>query len=574
MATRNRGLTLICSMLVALSMLPGLAPRAAAQQETEPQMVAALRTINLYRSWLGIAPLTVDPALQRAAEAHVEYYRLNFGDPNLSGMGLHNETPGKPGFTGVTFQDRAVAAGYTGWVNENAGLSGSMTWSLDWFINTIGHRLTLLDPRYTNIGLAAINEGDKKFEIIDLGSGPNWQDTVDNPSWAAWPPNGVTGVPLSFAGEAPNPFPSASYPVGSPITLKYFGAGALELTSATISTGGQAVPSFATVGNGWLSSNTVQLAANTPLEPGTIYDVRVTGRANGTPFERVWSFTTTQGDDPLALGGAGGVPPSAPLPPGLAAADPLVQQLWVGSDGPVASGAVARSWLWGPDVWLGTAEPSAESPNGVRQVYYLDKARVEINTADAPQPYVTAGLLVRDMIAGVVQVGRDEYERSAPANVQLAGDPLKDNPDAPTYASLNGLASIVEGRAAEPRGGQRITDVLRQDGTLTRNDDLGALASYGTWEPTLGHNIAAVFDPYLAALPTDWRTSVGLPLSEPYWVQTRVAGDNTWVLVQAFERRLLTYTPTNAPNWRIEMGNIGRHYYTWRYGQEPPGAAP
>src|SRR5690349_15495661 len=112
---------------------------ADAKQETEPQMVAALATINQYRAWLGVQPLTVDPALQQAAEAHVNYYSLNYGDPDLAGMGLHYETAGKPGFTGESFQDRADAAGYTGWVNENAGLSGSMTWSLDWFIGTVGH---------------------------------------------------------------------------------------------------------------------------------------------------------------------------------------------------------------------------------------------------------------------------------------------------------------------------------------------------------------------------------------------------------------------------------------------------
>ena len=41
----------------------------------------------------------------------------------------------------------------------------------------------------------------------------------------------------------------------------------------------------------------------------------------------------------------------------------------------------------------------------------------------------------------------------------------------------------------------------------------------------------------------------------------------TDVLVQAFERRVLTYTPDNAPEWRVEMGNVGQHYYQWRYPQ-------
>jgi hypothetical protein len=37
------------------------------------------------------------------------------------------------------------------------------------------------------------------------------------------------------------------------------------------------------------------------------------------------------------------------------------------------------------------------------------------------------------------------------------------------------------------------------------------------------------------------------------------------VLIQAFERRVLTYTPDNPPGWQVEAGNVGQHYYQWRY---------
>lgn len=546
---------------------------ATATQEHDPEIVEALATINLYRSWLGIPPLTIHPALQAAAEAHVEYYRLNFGDPALSGMGLHYETPGKPGFTGESFQDRAEHFGYDGWANENAGLSGSMVWSTEWFIATVGHRLTLLDPRYVHVGLAAIDEGPIKFEIIDLGA-PEWVE-VTTPEWTAWPPDGATGVGLSFSGEAPDPFPDADYPVGYPITLKYFGPGDLTLEDWSIATDGVEVASFAEIGAGWLTRKTVQVCAVAPLEPDTVYEVTIEGTAGGESFSRSWSFRTTNGEDKLALNGERPLVPVVPqeqLPPGIRAADPAVQALWWTTDGPVARGEVTRSWLWGPDAWLGTREPSAEAPDGLRQVYYLDKARVEVNVAADGSTLVTAGLLVRDMIAGRVQVGLDEFVETEPAVVQLAGDDLRVNPDAPTYASLHGLASIEPGRAVAPRAGS-ITEVLTAGGEVMHNPALAGRARYGSYEPTMGHTIAAVFEAYFAGLPTPWQASVGLPLTEPYWVLTNLDGDPTWVLVQAFERRLLTYTPDNDPAWQVEMGNIGRHYYTWRYGQEPPADA-
>ena len=44
------------------------------------------------------------------------------------------------------------------------------------------------------------------------------------------------------------------------------------------------------------------------------------------------------------------------------------------------------------------------------------------------------------------------------------------------------------------------------------------------------------------------------------------------MLIQAFQRRVLTYMPGNAPPWQVEMGNVGRHYYDWRYGPNSPYA--
>jgi hypothetical protein len=41
------------------------------------------------------------------------------------------------------------------------------------------------------------------------------------------------------------------------------------------------------------------------------------------------------------------------------------------------------------------------------------------------------------------------------------------------------------------------------------------------------------------------------------------------VLIQCFERRCLTHTPSNPPGWQVEAGNVGLHYYRWRYGTTP-----
>jgi hypothetical protein len=78
----------------------------------------------------------------------------------------------------------------------------------------------------------------------------------------------------------------------------------------------------------------------------------------------------------------------------------------------------------------------------------------------------------------------------------------------------------------------------------------------------------------MAAAPGDTLFAFGYPISEPYWAIVRVGGKELPVLFQAFERRLLTYNPANPPRWQVEMGNVGQHYFFWRYGRPLRYAAP
>ncbi len=556
---------LLLLSVAPISTLTSATPAAAATDDT----AQAFAMINTYRSWLGLPPMTRNPKLDASAQSHANYYKLNFGDPSLNGMGLHEEQQGKPGFTGVSMQDRVDAQGYNGWANENIGLSGSMVTSVEWFIGTINHRLTLIDPRYTDIGLGMVNDGDVKIEVIDVGA-PNWTDTA-KPDWVAWPPDGTTGVSNSFWGETPNPFPSANYPVGYPITLKYHGPGDVTYTSATLSANGQVIPSFSATGNGWLTTRTDMISAQSPLQPGTRYTVNVTGTANGTAFTKTWSFeTAVTAGDPLALSA---IPTSSNLPPGVAKADAAVQNIWWTSDGAVQNKTSTATWLWGPDTFASKMETYADSPSGERQVYYFDKSRMEITNPNgdrSSQWFVTNGLLVRDMILGAVQTGDNSFQKSQPATVPIAGDDTQ-NADAPTYASLHSLAALGNGYTQPNMTGQPVQSTLTKDGKVGQNASLAGKETYAYYDPTTKINVAGVFWTWMNAQSWQWIYVLGHPISQPYWVQTNVKGVKQWVLVQAFERRVVTYTPGNDSTWQIEMGNVGRAYYEWRYGSPPPG---
>jgi hypothetical protein len=71
---------------------------------------------------------------------------------------------------------------------------------------------------------------------------------------------------------------------------------------------------------------------------------------------------------------------------------------------------------------------------------------------------------------------------------------------------------------------------------------------------------------YLTSEPLlDWVYVMGYPISEPLWTTARIDGHPQPILVQLFQRRTLTYLPSAAPAWQVQMGNVGQHYHSWRY---------
>jgi len=256
--------------------------------------------------------------------------------------------------------------------------------------------------------------------------------------------------------------------------------------------------------------------------------------------------------------------------------------IWQRVDFPVRTGDAARSWVWGPQPLAAGRERFAGSADGMRWVQYYDKGRLELTDGVA----VTSGLLVREMVGGFVAVGDQpsEVERRKPANIPVAGDA---DADTPTYASFSGVASLDEDNAAEARLGAPVDATLDRRGNVgelpAEAAGLASLAQIAEFDPRLGHNIPDVFWRFLnqrglvydsgGKLPdqplfTPWETVVGLPLTEPYWVSAQIGGQRRWVLTQLFERRVLTFTPDNAPEFRVEMGNVGLHYWQWRYGTD------
>jgi beta-lactamase class A len=259
--------------------------------------------------------------------------------------------------------------------------------------------------------------------------------------------------------------------------------------------------------------------------------------------------------------------------------EPAFVRRWAYDDAAIADGEEQRSWTWGPTVVRGEPEAYAQSPDGKRNVWYLDKARMEVTHPEADPDgdwYVTSGLLTRELISGQMQVGDNEYETWPPAAVPVAGDLEAAADQTITYADLHPLASINgEGRvpAATPDA-PALAAVIAPGGKVAEDQRFATYDVHvGAYDDVLGHNIAKVF---LDALPADALLYIaGRPLTEPYWARVLVAHEPRDVLIQAFERRVLTFTPSNPEHWQVEWGNVGRQYLQWRYGKiEGEGFSP
>ena len=262
------------------------------------------------------------------------------------------------------------------------------------------------------------------------------------------------------------------------------------------------------------------------------------------------------------------------------------ERTWARTDMPLATRQTLRTWMWGPAAASTLlSEPYAESPGGTRIVQYFDKSRMEINNRDGDRSspwYVTNGLLASELISGRMAVGDSAWLAREPAVVNVAGDP--DDPASPTYATFATLFSAGRATAGAP-----IVATLDREGNVGTNPWLAQWgATDAEWVSLTGHWVASPFWAFMQSQGIVYRNDVyateplfenpfyatGYPITDAYWANVRVNGTASDVLIQCFQRRCLTFNPTNAPEWQVEAGNIGQHYYTWRYGQAGETPAP
>lgn len=267
-------------------------------------------------------------------------------------------------------------------------------------------------------------------------------------------------------------------------------------------------------------------------------------------------------------------------------AESAFDSTWQRTDLPVLSDLAQRTWIWGPEPVTDIIhEPYAETETGERSVQYYDKSRMEVTDLDenpASIWYVTNGLLVIELMTGRMQVGDNAFEERNPADVNVAGDAT--DAFGPTYRTMAGVRN-------EPASavGETLNQRLSRSGSITVDVSLeNQGVQVATVAAETGHSIAEPFWEFMNSSGTVFVDggfsedllfenpyfATGYPVTEPYWADVIVDGVTRLVLLQCFQRRCLTYTPDNAPEWQVEAGNVGLHYRSWRYDSSDGGSDP
>ena len=228
--------------------------------------------------------------------------------------------------------------------------------------------------------------------------------------------------------------------------------------------------------------------------------------------------------------------------------------------------------MWGAGPFSTSYEPANGTPSGNHLVQYFDGGRLEVNDPGADRQaagFVTGGRVVAELVAGQIRTGSAPADQEArpPTTQPVAGD--SGSGAAPAYPAF---AALIAGAPPGDHSGTAIDRRLNADGTVAQLGNPPAVLLLGHYEPRSRHNIAALFWRFVqdggAGPSGNWVATLGLPLAEPLWVRARVGGVGHDLLVQLFERRVLTYDP--AGSGPVALTPVGRHYWAWRYADIQP----
>lgn len=270
----------------------------------DDQMKAVERA-NWYRYMSDLPPLDMLESINKACQAHSDYYVAHIEEYQSTGASPHYENPSwSEGYTGDAPWDRMAHFGYADGASEVIAFVHNPLLSIDGWMNTLYHRIPFMDASLTACGYGAAGSGtwqdSSKIDTVDFGLSDKAGNTYMGPILEGiYPPPGSSGIPPSFDGmESPQPpVPSGGYPSGTIVSVTWSSTANFAPTDHRIWKDG----STQDLAHVWVDpnsdgnlagANTIALYANAPLEKGTKYWVHITGKKNGAEWEKKWFFVT------------------------------------------------------------------------------------------------------------------------------------------------------------------------------------------------------------------------------------------------------------------------------------------
>jgi hypothetical protein len=143
----------VCILGILSTMAPAIAAHA---QSAEARQL--MQATNEDRAQHGLGPLSWDPALARAAQAHA-YEMVRHGD-------LSHQYAGEP--------DLVARAGHDGahfsTIAENIAIAPTPQMVESEWMHSPPHRHNILDPRLTTIGIGLVRQGNNLWAVEDFSA--------------------------------------------------------------------------------------------------------------------------------------------------------------------------------------------------------------------------------------------------------------------------------------------------------------------------------------------------------------------------------------------------------------------
>lgn len=283
-----------------------LTPSYAASSEE----YAAYSFLNNERVRCGFGSLRQNAQLDQAARAHADWMIIN---RVLS----HYESSSYPnGFTGYAPSDRAAFAGYATSYSVGEGLAFGIDGTKDGrgvagvreLLAGVYHAIGALRPA-KDVGISVrqgsdVNQSTLLVPTAIVTGTQNGYQTLDATEVVTYPCEGTSNAKPDLGLEDPNPVPGrnlSTRPLGPAITIMARVGNTLSLTGASMQrvSDGQSVTMRAPVTgnadpNGQLAydPHIGYVLPDAPLEANTTYRVTLSGTNNGSPFQRMFTFTT------------------------------------------------------------------------------------------------------------------------------------------------------------------------------------------------------------------------------------------------------------------------------------------